>query len=74
MALNDIQNQALQLPLADRRWLAQLLLESITAETSGSNSSTVTFLADLSPWLQSLVGVISTVDDDYVLYLQGKYQ
>ncbi len=76
MTLNDIQTQAMQLPLADRRRLAQLLPESITTETSGSDASAVTGSAGLSPWLQSLVGVISTAndDDDYVTYLQSKYQ
>lgn len=72
MALHDIENQALQLPIAERRRLAQLLLNSITAETSGSDVAAV---AGLSPWLQSLVGVISAADnDDYLMYLQDKYQ
>lgn len=60
MTLQELQNQALQLPIGDRWRLVQSLLSSIQQETltfssptPNANSST-----DLDPWTQSLIGVI----------------
>ncbi len=60
MTLQELQNQALQLPISDRWRLVQSVLTSIQQETlsSLSRSSTAKPVIDLDPWTQSLVGVI----------------
>ena len=79
MTLQEIQNQALQLPLDDRWRLVQSLLNSIkqemvssTAPNPGSNS-----FADLDLWTQSLIGVISLSaaepTESCVDYFEEKY-
>jgi hypothetical protein len=79
MTLQDIQNQALQLPIGERWRLVQSLLRSIQQETLAfslplSNTSSLT---GLDPWTQSLIGVIKLGIEDptesYVDYLEEKY-
>ncbi|MDJ0799564.1 MAG: hypothetical protein QNJ51_22570 [Calothrix sp. MO_167.B12] len=64
MTVQDLQKQALELPIKYRWRLVQFLLKSIQKETlssisPGSNIKTLkkTF-KDLHPWTQSLVGAI----------------
>ncbi|MEO0516485.1 MAG: hypothetical protein AAF171_04210 [Cyanobacteria bacterium P01_A01_bin.116] len=79
MTLQDLQNQALRLPVGDRWRLVQSLLRSIQQETPVSTLplSNTSALADLDPWTQSLVGVIQLgfedSTDSYVDYLEEKY-
>lgn len=79
MTLQELQNQALQLPISDRWQLVQSVLTSIQQETllSISPTSSVEFIADLDPWTQSLIGVIQLNADDfiesYIDYLEEKY-
>jgi hypothetical protein len=79
MTLQELQNQALQLPICDRWRLVQSLLSSIQQETllfSSPNPSDNSF-TDLDPWTQSLIGVIQLSSEDsmesYVDYLEKKY-
>ncbi|MUL35565.1 hypothetical protein [Gloeocapsopsis dulcis] len=78
MTLLELQKQALQLPISDRWRLVQLLLASIQQETSTSPSSTEKPLADLDPWTQSLISVITldteNATESYVDYLEEKYR
>jgi hypothetical protein len=79
MTLQELQNQALQLPLGDRWRLVQSLLSSIQQETLVFNPPTpsVNSFASLDPWTQSLIGVIQLSVEDptdtYVDYLEEKY-
>jgi hypothetical protein len=79
MTLQELQNQALKLPISDRWQLVQSVLTSIQQETllSISPTSSVEFIADLDPWTQSLMGVIKLNADDsiesYIDYLEEKY-
>jgi hypothetical protein len=79
MKLQELQKQALQLPISDRWRLVQSLLSSIQQETlsSISSSPTVKPLTDLDPWTQSLIGVIELnaeeLIESYVDYLEEKY-
>jgi len=79
MTLQELQNQALQLPIADRWRLLQSLLSSIRQETLTSNSPNPNMdsLSGLAPWTQSLIGVIQLGTEDptesYVDYLEEKY-
>jgi len=79
MSLQELQNQALQLPISDRWRLVQSLLSSIQQETLVSSSPTpsVNSFASLAPWTQSLIGVIQLSAEDptdtYVDYLEEKY-
>lgn len=79
MTLQELQNQALQLPISDRWRLVQLLLGSIQQETlvSSSPSPNVNSLTGLDPWTQSLIGVIQLGTEEptesYVDYLEEKY-
>lgn len=78
MTLQELQNQALQLPVGDRWRLVQSLLRSIQQETLAPNTPTaVNSFADLNPWTQSLIGVIQLdteePTDPYVDYLEEKY-
>jgi len=79
MTLQELQKQALQLSITDRRYLADLLLSSVQQESHSFNiSSTIaSSLAKLDPWTQSLIGLIqfdtSDPTDSYVDYLEEKY-
>ncbi len=79
MTLQELQNQALQLPIGDRWRLVQSLLNSIQQESlvlSPPNPN-VNSLADLNPWTQSLIGVVQLGTEEptesYVDYLEEKY-
>jgi hypothetical protein len=79
MTLQELQNQALRLPIRDRWHLVQSLLSSIQHETvlsTAPNAGTSAF-TELNPWTQSLIGVIQLEDeeptDTYVDYLEEKY-
>lgn len=79
MTLQELQNQALQLPISDRWRLVQSVLTSIQKETlsSISPSPSAKPITDLDPWTQSLIGVIQLSAEDstesYVDYLEQKY-
>jgi hypothetical protein len=79
MTLQELQNQALQLPIGDRWRLVQSLLSSIHQETLvlSPPSSTVNSFAELNPWTQSLIGVVQLgteeLTESYVDYLEEKY-
>jgi hypothetical protein len=79
MTLQDIQNQAVQLPIGERWHLVQFLLHSIQQETLTFSLpiSQTSSLSGLDPWTQSLVGVIKLGTEDstesYVDYLEEKY-
>jgi hypothetical protein len=79
MTFQELQIQALNLPLGDRWCLVQSLLNSIQQETSAFNplTSNANSLTDLDPWTQSLIGVIKLGVQDpteaYVDYLEEKY-
>lgn len=78
MTLQEIQNQALQLPVGDRWRLVQSLLSSIQQETLVlSSPTTVNSFAELNPWTQSLIGVVQLGTEEptecYVDYLEEKY-
>ncbi|SKB12502.1 conserved hypothetical protein [Planktothrix sp. PCC 11201] len=68
MTLQELQNQALQLPISDRWQLVQSVLTSIQQETLLSISPTpsVEFITALDPWTQSLIGVIKLNADDSI--------
>jgi hypothetical protein len=80
MTLQELQNQALQLPIGDRWRLVQSLLSSIQQETLvlSPPSSTVNSFAELNPWTQSLIGVVQLgteeLTESYVDYLEEKYR
>ncbi len=80
MTLEELQNQALQLPISDRWRLVQSLLTSIQQETllSISPSSSSTPMTDLDPWTQSLLGAVQLSPEDskdsYIDYLEAKYK
>ncbi|MEO1145788.1 MAG: hypothetical protein AAFY26_09335 [Cyanobacteria bacterium J06638_22] len=79
MTLQEIQNQALQLPVGDRWRLVQSLLSSIQQETLVLSPPTTNAnsLASLDPWTKSLIGVIQLGAEDptesHVDYLEEKY-
>lgn len=79
MTLQELQSQALQLPISDRWRLVQSLLSSIQQETLVFSPSTprVDSFDSLSPWTQSLIGVMQLNAEDptdtYVDYLEEKY-
>ncbi|WP_199247124.1 hypothetical protein [[Phormidium] sp. ETS-05] len=79
MTLQELQKQALQLPIRERWSLVQSLLSSIQEETLLSNSlnPNAQSLTDIAPWTQSLIGVIQLDDENpiesYVDYLEEKY-
>ena len=80
MKLQELQKQALQLPISDRWRLVQSVLTSIQQETLSSISPKPSGqpLIDLDPWTQSLIGVIQLDSEDstesYVDYLEEKYR
>lgn len=79
MTLQEIQNQALQLPIGDRWRLVQSLLSSIQQETLilSPPETNVNSFAELNPWTQSLIGVVQLGTEEptesYVDYLEEKY-
>ena len=80
MTLQELQKQALQLPISERWRLVQSLLTSIERETQVSTFPIpeVKFIVDdLDPWTQSLIGIIQIDDENfqesYVDYLEEKY-
>ena len=80
MTLQEFQNQALQLSIADWWRLVQSLLSSIQRETqliSPPNPS-MNLSTDIDPWTQSLLGVIQLSMEDptesYTNYLEKKYK
>lgn len=80
MTLQELQKQALQLPISDRWRLVQSVLTSIQQETLSSipPSPIVKPLNDLDPWTQSLIGIIQlgaeNPTESYVDYLEKKYR
>ena len=80
MTLQELQKQALQLPISDRWYLVQSLLASIQQETRSpiSESPSVNPLTDLDPWTQSLIGAIRLEEENltelYLDYLEEKYR
>ena len=80
MTLEELQNQALQLPISDRWRLVQSVLTSIQQETllSISPSSSSTPMTDLDPWTQSLLGAVQLSREDskdsHINYLEAKYK
>ena len=79
MTLQELQNQALQLPIGDRWRLVQSLLSSIQQETLviSPPKTNVNSLAELNPWTQSLIGVVQLGAEEptefYVDHLEEKY-
>ena len=79
MTLQELQSQALHLPISDRWRLVQLLLSSIQQETLviSPPTSNVNLLTGLDPWTQSLIGVVQLSQEEpaesYVDYLEEKY-
>lgn len=79
MTWQELQNQALQLPISDRWHLVQSLLSSIQQETLVFSPPTpsTNSLTGLDPWTQSLIGIIQLeteeLTESYVDYLKEKY-
>ncbi len=79
MTLQELQKQALQLPINERWRLVQSVLTSIQQETLLSTSQNLTTkpLTDLDPWTQSLIGTVQlgaeSSTESYVDYLEEKY-
>lgn len=73
MTLQEIQNQALQLPTGDRWQLVQVLLESLKREANPKpkqgNLSRLRGIAKVS----AAIGE-TDAQEDYVTYLTEKYQ
>ncbi|OLP18274.1 hypothetical protein BST81_11715 [Leptolyngbya sp. 'hensonii'] len=67
------------MPIGDRWRLVQSLLSSIQQETVvlSPPTTTVNSFAELSPWTQSLIGVVQLGTEEptesYVDYLEEKY-
>lgn len=80
MTWQELQRQAVNLSISDRWRLVQSLLGSIRKETLSSNppNQSASSFQDLSPWTQSLVGVIQlnpeASTESYVDYLEEKYR
>ncbi|MBE9127282.1 MULTISPECIES: hypothetical protein [unclassified Coleofasciculus] len=79
MTLQELQKQALQLPISDRWGLVQSVLASIQQETLSfiSPNSTIQPLTNLDPWTQSLISSIQLpteqATESDVDYLEEKY-
>jgi len=79
MTLQELQKQALQLPVCDRQFLAESLLSSIQQEAYSFNIpvAIANAFAHLDPWTQSLIGIVRVHTEDpmdaYVDYLEEKY-
>lgn len=73
MTLQEIQNQALQLPIGDRWQLVQVLLDSLKQETNSNlkrrNLSRLRGIAKVSAATEECDS-----QADYVTYLTEKYQ
>ena len=73
MTSQELQKQALQLPIADRWQLVQTLLESLKRESQPNikrgNLSSLSGIAKSSAVTDELLA-----KDDYVSYLTEKYQ
>ena len=80
MTLQEIQNQALKLPMAERWQLVQSLLSSIQQEIQQPSQQKIesSAIEALEPWTQSLVGVIQLEGESpielYSNYLEEKYR
>ncbi len=80
MTLQDLEQQVMELPIADRRHLVESLLASIQQETQVGHrtASAVPIERPLHPWTQSLIGVIKDDGKDetetYIDYLEEKYR
>jgi hypothetical protein len=73
MTLQELQKQALQLPISDRWQLVQTLLESLKRETHPMSQRGN--LSRLRGIAKSSVAVGNTnSEEDYVTYLTEKYQ
>jgi hypothetical protein len=79
MTLQDLKQQVMELPIADRRQLIESVLASIQQENQVGHpaAEAVTIDRPLHPWTQSLVGVIKddgkNETETYVDYLESKY-
>ena len=81
MTWQELQSQALNLPIDQRWYLVQALLTSIQQETRSTQttapSSKPELIAGLDSWTQRLVGVIQLTSEDttssYIDYLEEKY-
>lgn len=80
MKLQELQKQALKLPISERWRLVQSVLLSIEQETQVSTfsiSKIESIVDDLDPWTKSLIGVIQMNEENfqepYVDYLEEKY-
>ena len=87
MTPQELQKQAIQLPLAERWRLVQTVLASIQQETQPETSPADeqptteagmdAAIAQLHPWTQSLIGILPAASDDlqetYMDYLEEKY-
>jgi len=87
MTPQELQKQAIRLPIAERWRLVQTLLVSIQQETqpatppADEQHSTGTeidaAIAQLHPWTQSLIGILPANSADppetYIDYLEEKY-
>lgn len=73
MTLQELQNQALQLPVSDRWQLVQTLLESLKRETDPTskrrNLSRLRGIAKSSAATEE-----ADAKEDYITYLTEKYQ
>ena len=73
MTLQELQNQALQLPISDRWQLVQVLLDSLkqeaTPDLKRGNLSRLRGIAKISTATEE-----SNAQEDYVTYLTEKYQ
>ncbi|MBW4632049.1 MAG: hypothetical protein KME30_09150 [Iphinoe sp. HA4291-MV1] len=80
MSLQELQEQALQLPISDRWRLVESVLASIQQETLSpiSENPTEKPLTELDSWTQSLIGAIQlggeNPTESYVDYLERKYR
>ncbi|MEM7794924.1 MAG: hypothetical protein AAF579_10795 [Cyanobacteria bacterium P01_C01_bin.118] len=81
MTWQELQSQALHLPIYQRWYLVQALLTSIQQETRPNQPTTplskTEQIPSLDSWTQSLVGVIQFTPEDmansYIDYLEEKY-
>lgn len=72
MTLEELQEQALQLPISDRRQLVQALLESLQRETSANLKKGN--LSRLRGIAKNIEMSSEDAEADYINYLVHKYQ
>jgi hypothetical protein len=73
MTLQELQKQALQLPISDRWQLVQTLLESLKRETHPmSQRGNLSRLRGIAK--SSVAAGDTYTEEDYVTYLTEKYQ